>query len=295
MHMDHFQRQDEFDKATAALREGEFARALAALDQLVAVDPDHAPYRCVRAHALLLQGNPDDAIREAQRGITLSPQSAAAHQVLAWSAWQSNNLGLAQSAFSKLIELNDRSPQSLAEYAEFMACERGPKLGEDAAREALAADLGSATAWAALGISQHRMHRHAEAEESLRRALALDSDNPRAQWAMVQLLKDKGEYNQADALASFLKDNPGGEEFAETIHREALRRRAVTRLFERDGVAEAATARQRRLNRAGWGLALLLGAAAFSAAAFFSPELRPLLALGVLWSLAYMVRLWVYR
>ncbi|MGE0607659.1 MAG: tetratricopeptide repeat protein [Pirellulales bacterium] len=292
--MDHVQRQDEFDRACAELREGEFATALARLDQLVAEDGDNAPYRYVRAHAMLLQGNVDDALREAQRGVKLSPNSAAAQQVLAWCAWQSNNLGLAQAALENLVELHARSPESLADYAEFMACERGPKLGEEAARQALAADNKSATAWAALGISQHRQHRPAEAEASLMRALALDSDNPRAQWAMVRLLQEKGEHSQADALASFLKDSPGGEEFAERIHREAVRRRTVAKLFDRAGVAEAATNRVYRLEQAGWGVGLALFAIILGGAAILYPEIRPLLALAILWSAAYFVRRWIY-
>ncbi len=292
--MDHVRRQDEFDQACADLREGEFARALSKLDQLVAEDTEHAPYRYVRAHAMLLQGSTDDALREAQRAVKLSPHSTAAQQVLAWSAWQAGSLGQAQTALERLVELHDRSPESLAEYAEFMACERGPKLAEEAARTALAADNSSATAWAALGISQHRLHRPAEAETSLKRALSLDANNPRAQWAMVQLLQDKGAYSQADALASFLKDNPGGEEFADKIHREAVRRRTVAKLFDRKGVAEAVTARVVSSRRAGWGALFATSAIAMAGAAVLYPELRPLLVLAALWGAAHAARRWVY-
>lgn len=293
--MDFVQRQDEFDRACGALREGEYARALALLDQLVAVDPDHAPYRSVRSHALLLQGNPEDALREAQRSIKLSPNSAAAHQVLAWSAWQAGQLSQAQGALAHLIELNDRSPESMAEYAEFMACARGPKLGEEAALAAITANEESATAWAALGIAQYRMHRTAEAEESLRRALRLDSNNPRAQWAMVQLLKDKGEYSQADALASFLRDNPGAEEFVAEVHDEALRRRTVAMLAEREDLPAPVASPGNRRERIALAAAIVATVAASAALAYFVPMFRPLAALAALWGAAWLAKQWVNR
>ena len=223
--MDDYQRQQRLDQACEALERGAHARALAILDQLVAVDEDSPAVCHLRAHALLRMGNHAEALAEAERGAQLAPRDVYSHRVLCWAAWQAGRLGVAQAALERAIDLSGGSPAALAEYAEFMACARGPRLGEEAARAAIAADGKSATAWAALGIAQYRMHRPKEAEESLKQALALDSDNPRAQWGMVLLLQDKGEHAQADALASFLEHNAGAEQFVADVHREAQRRK----------------------------------------------------------------------
>jgi Tfp pilus assembly protein PilF len=244
--MDRFEREDRFDRACEALRAGEHVRALAMLDQLAALDEPDAAVFAVRAHALLLGGNDREALAEAQRAVELAPGSPAAQQVLAWAAWQGGHLGPAQRAFETLVELSEHAPGELASYAEFMACERGPRLGEEAARKALAADKSSATAWAALGIAQYRMHHYRDAESSLRRALALDPNNPRAQWGMVLLLKDRGEHTRADALASFLRQTPGAAAFADAVHDEAAKRLAVERLYERRTAEAPAVVRRGR-------------------------------------------------
>jgi Tfp pilus assembly protein PilF len=244
--MDHIQRQDMLDEACDSLAAGHSAKALAVLDQLAATQDDFAPVHFLRAHALLLQGDQAEALAEAQQGVKLAPANPAAHRVLAWAAWQNDRLAVAQQALETLIQLEHGSPDSLAEYAEFMACERGPKLGEDAARQAIACNERSATAWAALGIAQYRQHQRDAAEASLMRALKIDSENARAQWGMIRLLQDKGQHAKAEALASFLRQAPGGAAFADQVHRAASRQRVVAKLFDRPGVAEEISRRQDR-------------------------------------------------
>ena len=114
-----------------------------------------------------------------------------------------------------------------------MASERGPRLAEDAALEAVAAAEGASTAWAALGLTQLRLHRRDEAETSLQRALELDPNDPYAQYAMTRLLQDRRDDTKAVHLASLLQDTPGTSSIVEQIHREAKQRQVARKLVER--------------------------------------------------------------
>jgi Tfp pilus assembly protein PilF len=272
--MEPFDRERMLDEAGEALAAGQHVRALALLDQLVAMDPGDPAARRVRAQALLQSGAGDEALSEARRAVELAPLDDHAQRVLGWAAWQAGRLDLAQAAWETVVRVSDRSPPSLAEYAEFLACARGPRLGERAARKAIRADATSATAWAALGIAQYRMRRRQKAEASLRHALALDADNPRAQWGMILLLRDRGDYARADELAAALRAYPGAEGFAREVHQEAADRALVARL---------------RLQRQDAG-------AAFAVGADGAERLRGWIALGgVLLGVAGLAAVWVPR
>lgn len=234
--MDAYDFQDLCDKALTALRDADYVRAVALADQLVAARPDDAVVRGIRAQALLGSDAGEDAVEEARRAVELDPKSQYAHRLLGLSAWRAGRLTLAQESFERAIELSGRQPDLLAEYAWFMATERGPRPAERAAHEAVEANPKSATAWAALGLAQHKLHRRREAEESLGRALKLDPNDLYAQGAMAMLLQDLRRDPQAEALAELLEDVPGTEQLVEEIHCEAKRRQVARMLVERQAM-----------------------------------------------------------
>jgi len=262
--MDDFERRQLFDRACEALRSGQPARSLAMLDQLAAERPPMPSVPLLRSHVLLLLDNHEEALAEAERGVELAPRSDAAQRALARAAWRANRLSQAQQALEEAVRLAERSAESLADYAEFMACERGPRLGEQAAREALAADDRSATAWAALGIAQHRLREQQPAEASLRKALDLDPGHARAQWGLAQLLRERGAFAEADTLAAELAKNRGAEGLAAEIRDEAARRRTVEKLYEKraEEDADAAELRWHRYRLAAGGAVVAIGALA---------------------------------
>jgi len=234
--VDAYEFQDLCDDALTALRDGDYVRAVALADQLVAAKPDDAVVRGIRAQALLGADAGEDAVEEARRAVQLDPNNRYAHRLLGLSAWRAGRLSLAQESFERAIELSGRQPELLAEYAWFMATERGPRPAERAAQEAVDADPESATAWAALGLAQHKLHRRREAEASLGRALKLDPNDLYAQGAMATLLQDLRRDPQAEALAELLKEVPGTEQLVEEIHREAKRRQVARMLVERQAM-----------------------------------------------------------
>ena len=226
------------DQALDALRQGDHVRAVAIADQLTAALPDNPVVRAIRAQALLGADAGEEAVAEARRAVELDSHNQYAQRLLGLAAWRAERLTLAQSSLEQAVELSGRKPELLAEYAWFMASERGPRLAEQAAQEAVGADDGSSTAWAALGLTQYRLHRRPEAEASLRRALELNPNDLYAQSAMVVLLQDQRKDAKAQALAHLLEDTPGTEEFVESVRAEAKRRQIAAMLLERKAVRE---------------------------------------------------------
>jgi len=231
--MEESEVHDLIELAFAALADGDYVRALAVGDQLVADLPDRAVVRAIRAQALLGSDAPEESYDEARRAVDLAPEDERAHRLLAMAAWRTERLALAQESFERAIELSDRKPAVLSDYAWFMATERGPKLGKEAAEAAVEADAGSSTAWAALGLAQYRLHRRVEAEASLRRALELNPNDIYAQSAMVTLLQDRRQDSRAEALVGLLEEHAGTEDLVAAVRDEAKRRRIGRMLVER--------------------------------------------------------------
>ena len=239
------------EQARDALERGDHVRALAVTDQLVARDPDNPAACAIRARVLLHADAGEEALSESRRAAELAPQDARVHLFLGLAAWRCERLTLAQQSLERAIELSGGNPGMLVDYAWFMAVERGPRLAEDAALEAVAAAETSSTAWAALGLVQFRLHERDEAEKSLNRALKLDSTDPYAQSVMIAFLHDRNQDSQAEALLDLLEDTPGTLDVVEKIRRDVKSRRLASLLVER-GVDRLEPGNPRRYLDWGW-------------------------------------------
>lgn len=220
-------------EALEALERGDSVRAIAVTDQLVCEAPKDRLVRVIRTQALLMGGDPEEALMEGRRAVQIDPRGYKAHSLLGVAAWRLGRLTLAQQAFETAIRNSGDQAGPLIDFAWFMAAERGPRLAEDAALEAVAADENSSTAWAALGLSQLRLHRRDDAEQSLRRALQHDPNDPYAQYAMTRLLQDRRADSDAVHLASLLQETPGAQALVDEIRREAKQRQVARKLVER--------------------------------------------------------------
>lgn len=229
-----------------ALDADELVRALSLLDQLHAAGEQVGAVHLLRAKVLSAMGKHQLALPEAEQARKLLPDNEHAQLLVARSAWHTRAMGKAQAAFERAIKLSGQEPELLAEYATFMAWERGPRPAELAARAALAANERSADAWAALGLAQHRMHRNDVAETSLKRALQLDPNNSMAQSAMVLLLRDQHQDTKAAALVEVMQDEPTNAGFVEAMRKDLNQRKAVRKLLERPEV-QAELMRERGL------------------------------------------------
>lgn len=234
------------EQANEALRRGDGVRALATADQLLAGVPDNPTAHAIRARALLDSDAVEEAYVEARRAVELDGHSEHAHRLFGLAAWRSQRLSIAQQSLERALELSGRRPELLAEFAWFMASERGPRLAEEAAQEAVDADRSSSTAWAALGLAQYKLHCRHEAGVSLRQALELDPGDPNAQSAMAVLLQDLRMDSQAETLAELLEKSPGTEEIVDSIRDTAKQRQIAAMLTQRGVVPKSSPDESRR-------------------------------------------------
>ena len=290
--MDERQIQELTQQARDALADGNPLRAVAITEQLATAVPDDPDVRILRAEALVKTDAGEEALAEAQRAVPLNPQDHHAHTLLGLAAWRTGRLGLAQQSLERAIELSGGAPGLMADYAWFMASERGPRLAERAANEAVHANHESSTAWAALGLAQFRLHRRRAAEASLNRALQLDPNDPYAQSAMASLLHDRRDDASAVALADLLAETPGTEELVESIRVVARKRQIHKTLVERGAVRHPSDhAESPRLFWVWPALTLLIIAVIVSLVAL-RPDLAPVI---ILLGLAPLVFLWFAR
>lgn len=281
--MDESDIHDLIERAFAALAAEDYVRALAIGDQLVAEVPDRAVIRAIRAHALLGSDAPEESYTEACRAIELEPDDEHAHRLLAMAAWRAGRLAAAQEAFERAIERFNRHAVLLADYAWFMATERGPKLGLEAAEAAVDANADSSTAWGALGLAQFRLHRRDEAEVSLRRALELNPNDIYAQSAMLTLLQDRHQDREAAALAGLLGEHAGTEDVVAAVRDDAKRRQIGRMLIERKVDVDAPPSQPLSV---AWLWAIVAVATVITLVACFGPMYLPVI-LGVVAVLAF--------
>jgi Tfp pilus assembly protein PilF len=225
---------DLIEQALAALRSGKYARAVAIADQLAVDMPEDPLVRSIRAQGLLHSNDPEAALAEAHKAVELDPTNAHTLALLGYAAWRAERPTLAQASFEAAIKYSGGDSFFLTEYAWFLANNRPPKAAETAARNAIEANDASSTAWAALGLAQFRMHRQADAETSLRRALSLNPNDIYAQSAMVALLQEQGKEVEAQALAGLLTDHVGAEDLATSLREESQERKIAAMLVERN-------------------------------------------------------------
>lgn len=220
-------------EALEALEQGDPVRAIGITDQLASEAPEDPLIQLVRARALLMGGDPEEALEAGKRAVNLDFSQSKAHSLVGVAAWRLGRMTLAQQSFETAVRNSPEQAGPLIDFAWFMASERGPRLAEGAALEAVAAAEDSSTAWAALGLSQLRLRRRDEAEQSLRRALELDPSDPYAQYAMTRLLQERRDDAGAVALASILHETPGTQSIVEDIRKEAKQRQVARKLVER--------------------------------------------------------------
>jgi cytochrome c-type biogenesis protein CcmH/NrfG len=231
--MDPVEREEKLRIVLAALDHKEFLRALSLADQWVTEDPTDPIAYSMRAYTLLNLQRSRDALEDARRAKELDGDDPTILSLFAQAAEAENRLSWAQKAWEEAIARSGGSPQILREYARFMVQHRGPKLALEAAERAQRSDPGNSVGWSLLAAAQLRMHQYQDAENSLRRALALNPNNTQAQSLMAKLLLLKGKQDQALALSHLLEDDAETKAIAEWIRREVKKRDLERILVER--------------------------------------------------------------
>ncbi|MEM9416371.1 MAG: tetratricopeptide repeat protein [Planctomycetota bacterium] len=215
-------------QASLALNAGQPQQALALLDQLVSRYPMKGAVHALRAEAMRMSGQLEQAYDEARIAVGLDPNSIAGHQALADAAWGIDRLSQAQESYEKILELEvdaGRLAQAWVRYALFMSYERAPRVAEKAAMKALDVAPDQPDAWAALGMCQFRDRRANEAERSLNEALRHDPDSIHARWVLANIFRWTGQDDKAEAMAKLLEAQPAGVGFASEITEHLRKKR----------------------------------------------------------------------
>lgn len=221
-------------RAVELLEAGQDLAALSQAEQLVAAFPDRPAYRVLRGYAFAHGGQYDHALADAHAALELDCASLDAQLLLARSAQPLGHMQEAQQAYERAVQLSEYEGEVLAEFAEFMAWHRAPRLAEEKALQAVEKSPQSAAGWAALALAQFRQGRRVEARSSAQRALELDPRCRQGQLIMSFLLDRPDQSAQSAALARLLEDeNPDLGEYCDEVRRRDTDRLIARKLFER--------------------------------------------------------------
>jgi len=223
-------------EAMEAVLADDINRATALLDQLAAATPDHPIVLLGRARMLVLQDDDRAALAIARRAVAALPDVPMAWHVLATAASHAENMQLAQQAYEKCLDLTDRQPRVLVEFAHFMAANRAPKVAEVVINEAIERSPGDPDAWMALATWRLRQNQRTEAKTALQRALELDPNHTHAKLHLSWLLGDEGAAQKSQALLSLAEDDRNASEDIAALQKYQRSRDAVQRVYEKPEV-----------------------------------------------------------
>jgi len=149
------------------------------------------------AFSLLTTGNANDALAIARRLVGEATQSPDAHQLIAMCYADAGDVGAADIAFRRALELAPDNALILLNYATMLR-----KAGRlDAAlatfRRAAEAAPGLAKAWIELGLTALQLRKHAQAQAALARGVALQPDSALAWHAMGNAHRAQGDIETA--------------------------------------------------------------------------------------------------
>jgi Flp pilus assembly protein TadD len=250
--------QQLMDETVAALRDGQCARAIALVDQLLMARPDESLFLCWRAWAFLGEGKKAEAWQDATRAFEHAGDEWKDYFLLALISAALNRKQQTHAAFQKAVELSNQELQTVEEYVTWQSSECAPKLAEAAAREALTRHPESARCWTALGHALDRQHRLTEAESCFKRALDLDPSSAQSQSLMTEFLILRGRDAEGASLAKIMEDGPL-RDYALRAQKIVARRQALQKAFESEEYRQAARYKPNLKKEIWRGAALTIG------------------------------------
>ena len=201
--------------------------ALPAAERAIAIDPNIAEARCVKAHMLEEQGRSDEAKSEIETALRLDPESWEVNREAARLLFRQGKIREAIPYFEKATQLVDADWHNAGmlatcfhETGDTDQLHRAAKMTAERVEKALAKDPSNASALASGAGALATLGEFQKAKDWIERALLLDPDNI--------LMR----YNLACALASDIKDYDRALEvltpyFERTVSRTQLRHAEV--------------------------------------------------------------------
>lgn len=152
--------------------------------------------------AYMEQGKLDVAMEKLQKALSLDPQSVSAHTVIAVLYERIANEERAAYHYERAAQLGPKSGAAQNNYGTFL-CRRGRYEEADQRFQRALEDPFYETPAMALanrGTCALQWGKNDVAEESLRRALQLEPNQPEALFQLAQILYDKKDYFRARAF-----------------------------------------------------------------------------------------------
>ncbi|HEY73378.1 MAG TPA: tetratricopeptide repeat protein [Thermoflexia bacterium] len=220
------------DEATELYLQGNLARAIAAYEQAITLEPDDVLLYIPQARLLALEGRPVEAVRRANRAVEIAPENARAWAVLGMAYDWNGDVPEAIDACKRAIELDPTYAEAYAYLAEAYADAVRWAEATDAGQTALQLDDRSVDAhrnygyvlekqgnyWGAAEEYEQALNIHPNlayihiaagrnyqvlgdlgaAESSYQRAIEIDPDNVEAYYRLGRAYYEAGEYERAE-------------------------------------------------------------------------------------------------
>lgn len=203
-----------------ALNRADFTSARTRLDAALGVRPNTLPLLDLLLRLDVQEGRKDLATQHIRSLLLLDPGHPFANQVLASFHLERKEYALAETSLRKSLQ-RQRTPSVLNDLA-WVLQERGAlQEAETLIREAVKADPAPYNFWDTLGVILLKLNKLDEAEESLKKAVSLFSEDSVVQVHLAELYEKKGEGRRAAALAEDLLGRAPGlpPEDRETLRR----------------------------------------------------------------------------
>jgi tetratricopeptide (TPR) repeat protein len=190
------------------LEKHQWGEAAKSFQAALKTQPDYGPAHLGLARALA-QENPPAAERAAQRALELNPSDVAAHLFMAEAAVMEDKKDDARALIAKAQSVNPNSLEAHALTAAIDYVEGKDAEYKAAINAALKINALYGEAFRVVGEVTARYYRFEEAAEQVRRAIAIDRENPRAQADLgAHLMRTGDERNARRALESSFRVDP---------------------------------------------------------------------------------------
>jgi tetratricopeptide (TPR) repeat protein len=170
---------------------------------------------------LLNQGKTDEAIAELQKSVSLRPNFAPPHEVLARAYITKHDFENAAAELNRVIALNPRDESAYYRLGLIYLEQKLPSKAEDIFAQLLKIDPNSAYGHGGLADALANQHRDREALEEYKRTAAVDASYPGVYYNMGVIEVRLRLYD--DAISSLLKqrqtaDDPKNENLLAAVY-----------------------------------------------------------------------------
>ena len=223
--------------------QGRFAEAYESAKRAVMNDEESSIGREKLARAYMRMNNLDEAMRQAQKSVTLDPENSMAYYFMAYiNEKYLNRADLAEQLYKKALELNSLNGKAYMGLAGLLSKQGKDDLAEGFIKKAIEADADDPEPRLALSRILSKRSDAKNAEGEVRKAIAADPNNPVLHAELGNILSSdknratdaENEYHKAlelgpnvgychFAFAKFLNDERNRGDEAEKEFRLAIK------------------------------------------------------------------------